>query len=732
MATRMWIVGLGLIPIAAIVLSIAPKAGASDLGTSITYQGQLKANGVPVTATLPMTFALYDDAVAGTLLGTVGPANVAISAGLFTTELDFGTAAVNGQARWLEINVNGQMLAPRQKLTPAPHAMALPGLYTQQNPTSPNLIGGYSANVIATSAGAAVTGATIGGGGASGIGVNRVTDNYGAIGGGANNRAGDNNNSATNKVYATVAGGRGNIAGGSYSTVGGGQQQSVTADYGTIAGGGPSDPADSTNTNNRVTDNYCTIAGGGNNRAGDGAGTITDRPYATVAGGEGNIAGGAHSSIPGGQFNTAAGSFSLAAGRRAKANHDGALVLADSTDADLASTRPNQLLVRATGGVNLIVDQAGAGLRIQPPSSVPLPSMLLREGNNSVSGHSVNQVSPGIIGATIAGGGVVDDPQAIGGGPFSLPNLVTANGGTVSGGFGNQAGGTAATVGGGTSNVASGATATVSGGSECQALAVGSAVGGGFSNVAEGEYSSVAGGYDNQAGGHYSFAAGRRARVRNLNDTNGLGADHGTFVWADSTDAAFTSTGTDQFLVRAAGGVGINRNDPLPGALDIAGNSFITGNVGVGTRSPSTKLHVVGNICATGTIGACSDARFKSRVTPITNALALVEGLNPVRFDWRIAEYPDRDFSCERQIGMLAQDVRRILPEVVQTGNDGFLAIDYGRLTPVLAEALKELRAEKDSQLAEKSRQIEALNARLERLERSLARHRPSSNGDER
>jgi hypothetical protein len=62
-------------------------------------------------------------------------------------------------------------------------------------------------------------------------------------------------------------------------------------------------------------------------------------------------------------------------------------------------------------------------------------------------------------------------------------------------------------------------------------------------------------GFQTTAGGDVSFAAGWRAVVRN--------GDHGTFAWADGENADFTSTGADQFLVRAAGGVGLGTNAPL-------------------------------------------------------------------------------------------------------------------------------------------------------------------------
>ncbi len=69
--------------------------------------------------------------------------------------------------------------------------------------------------------------------------------------------------------------------------------------------------------------------------------------------GTNNIASGDHSSIPGGQLNEANGDFSMAGGRRAKANHAGSFVWGDQTDADIATTGPNQFLIRANGGVGI-------------------------------------------------------------------------------------------------------------------------------------------------------------------------------------------------------------------------------------------------------------------------------------------------------------------------------------------------------------------------------------------
>jgi len=56
-------------------------------------------------------------------------------------------------------------------------------------------------------------------------------------------------------------------------------------------------------------------------------------------------------------------------------------------------------------------------------------------------------------------------------------------------------------------------------------------------------------------------------------------------------------------------------------------------NVGIGTTAPSEALHVVGNICYTGTSGACSDQRYKTQITEIKNALDAIMSLRGVTYD---------------------------------------------------------------------------------------------------
>jgi hypothetical protein len=118
------------------------------------------------------------------------------------------------------------------------------------------------------------------------------------------------------------------------------------------------------------------------------------------------------------------------------------------------------------------------------------------------------------------------------------------------------------------------------------------------------------------------------------------------------------------------------------------------GNVGIGTTSPSQRLAVAGNICATGSIGSCSDIRYKKDIAPLSGSLSKVTALRGVRYTWKTEEFPEKNFSKELQIGLIAQEVEKICPEVVQTGTDGYKSVDYARLTPVLIEAIKEQQNE--------------------------------------
>jgi len=119
-----------------------------------------------------------------------------------------------------------------------------------------------------------------------------------------------------------------------------------------------------------------------------------------------------------------------------------------------------------------------------------------------------------------------------------------------------------------------------------------------------------------------------------------------------------------------------------------------SGNVGIGTSSPSEALHVIGNILASGNITAFSDERLKTDLQPIPDALDKVMSLTGYTYT--------RTDSGERQTGVVAQDVQKVLPEAVNDSGE-YLSVAYGNMVGLLIEAIKD-----------QQKQIDELKARLE------------------
>ena len=123
------------------------------------------------------------------------------------------------------------------------------------------------------------------------------------------------------------------------------------------------------------------------------------------------------------------------------------------------------------------------------------------------------------------------------------------------------------------------------------------------------------------------------------------------------------------------------------------------GNTGIGTNAPTEKLQVSGNVLASN-VSVSSDVRFKENIAPIKGALDKVDALNGVYYDWKTDDYKDRNFDESRQIGFIAQDLEKVLPEVVKTDAAGWKSVSYDKLTALLVEALKESNTKNKTQQA--------------------------------
>ncbi|MAF78291.1 MAG: hypothetical protein CME60_09015, partial [Halobacteriovoraceae bacterium] len=156
------------------------------------------------------------------------------------------------------------------------------------------------------------------------------------------------------------------------------------------------------------------------------------------------------------------------------------------------------------------------------------------------------------------------------------------------------------------------------------------------------------------------------------------------------------------------------------GALSVNPNVVFaaSGNVGIGVNSPTEALHVSGNALAAAYLYT-SDRRFKRNIQRIPASLDKVDKLRGVTFDWRTEEFPERRFPQERTMGFIAQEVEEVAPELVKTSNDGYKSVQYGNITALLVEAIKEVRkklAELFSNDEELERKVASLEEENEKL----------------
>ena len=164
---------------------------------------------------------------------------------------------------------------------------------------------------------------------------------------------------------------------------------------------------------------------------------------------------------------------------------------------------------------------------------------------------------------------------------------------------------------------------------------------------------------------------------------------------ADGAQVRFKDAGTERFTFNL---------DATP-ELDVTGGTFtihnttsdadvvITGNDGGSTITALTiDMSAAGAATFNNDVTAFSDRRLKTDIEPITNALPKVMQMQGVYYKRNDVE------DAREQIGVIAQDMEAIVPEVVLTADDDMQtkSVDYGKLCAVLIESIKELKAEID------------------------------------
>jgi len=166
----------------------------------------------------------------------------------------------------------------------------------------------------------------------------------------------------------------------------------------------------------------------------------------------------------------------------------------------------------------------------------------------------------------------------------------------------------------------------------------------------------------------------------NLSNTEGdfrIGND----IYRIKMGIALDGSGAGAATIRSAGGIErLNLGAANTNLLTLNGSS---GRVGIGIETPAEKLEVIGNVRAAAFILA-SDARLKKNILPLQNNLSLLTQLNGYSYYWK-----DESIDASMQLGLIAQEVQKLFPQLVKENTNGDLAVNYIGLIPVMIESIK-------------------------------------------
>ena len=202
------------------------------------------------------------------------------------------------------------------------------------------------------------------------------------------------------------------------------------------------------------------------------------------------------------------------------------------------------------------------------------------------------------------------------------------------------------------------------------------------------------------------------------NGTNRINEVHGddgsqtdpSFTFGGDANTGIFRPGTDQVSITTGGGEKVR--------------VLANGNVGIGTTAPTQKLEVNGRVKSNG-INETSDARLKKNITSLDNSLEKIMSLRGVSYKWKSPKELEKENidptlspNAKRvEIGLIAQELEEVFPELVDTDNDGYKSVQYSKVVAVLIEAVKDqqktinsLKAENNSQTDLYKKQQEELN----------------------
>ena len=185
----------------------------------------------------------------------------------------------------------------------------------------------------------------------------------------------------------------------------------------------------------------------------------------------------------------------------------------------------------------------------------------------------------------------------------------------------------------------------------------------------------------------------------------GVSSPHAeVYIHAGSGDPqiTFRDVGNEYFSIglddsansfKISDNTGVGTNDRL--TIDSSGDIKIEESLGIGVSASGTtgRLDCSNDVVAF----ASSDKRLKENIKPLDNALDKINKINGVEFDWKKLTKKEKETihgNTGHDVGVIAQEIEEVLPEVVTTRDNGYKAVKYEKIVPLLIEAIKELKQE--------------------------------------
>ena len=125
--------------------------------------------------------------------------------------------------------------------------------------------------------------------------------------------------------------------------------------------------------------------------------------------------------------------------------------------------------------------------------------------------------------------------------------------------------------------------------------------------------------------------------------------------------------------------------------------------------APTHLLEGNGSVAGVGAYNALSDSRYKKDIQDLKDSLAKVLAIRGVSYKW----IDEAAYGSDTQLGVIAQEIEEILPEVVTTDANGTKRVKYTDLIPLLVEAFKAEKSAKDAEVAALKAEAQALRTAL-------------------